>query len=232
MRLLASRFSGLLNSWRPLSGLSLICAEVCRPLQTHYIDGIGTSREEQRTKTYSVPSNFDCEHLCNSSLTSWHLVDLILPALPVFLESASIVTDTCWNELCYWGERTRCKTAMGLDVETLFALIDCKDHRIKIPAVRIFWNIIAGYDSQAQCLLNSGLIEHLGDLMFSSDKEIQMEALCCFESIAAWSEEQVCPSMHSFIGKILIISCEIAYKETNYDAYFPLFSSFMGKILL
>jgi len=139
-----------------------------------------------------------------------HLVDLILPMLPVSLEheSPSIVADSCWilNYVTEGKGELGIDKVMCLGVEmALIALMGSKDPRVQIPALRTLGNILTGNDSQAQYLLNLGLIDHLSNLMYSHNREIRKEVLWCFSNIAAGSVEQVCllsehPCMSSIIS--------------------------------
>lgn len=141
-----------------------------------------------------------------------HLVDLILPMLPVSLEheSRNIVADSCWI-LSYVTEgkgEQGIEKVMGLGVEmTLIRHMGSKDPLVQIPALRTLGNILTGNDSQAQYLLNLGIIDHLSGLMYSHNREIRKEVLWCFSNIAAGAVEQVCllsehPCMSSIISSI------------------------------
>lgn len=141
-----------------------------------------------------------------------HLVDLILPMIPVSLEheSTSIVSDSCWilNYVTEGKGEEGIDKVMSLGVEMwLIRLLSSKIPQVQVPALRTLGNILTGNDSQAQYLLNLGLIDHLSNLLYSQNREIRKEVLWCFSNIAAGSVEQVCllsehPCMPAIISSL------------------------------
>mmetsp|Transcript_9264 Transcript_9264/g.21968 ORF Transcript_9264/g.21968 Transcript_9264/m.21968 type:complete len:405 (+) Transcript_9264:428-1642(+) len=65
------------------------------------------------------------------------------------------------------------------------------DMKCTTPIVRILGNFVSGSDSQTQVVIDSGIIDHLADLMGSRSKTIRKESSWLASNIACGNHEQI-----------------------------------------
>ena len=109
-------------------------------------------------------------------------------------EKARIVATTCWMLSCLTDNRPLETVDAVLNSGVIGTLLEwvmrTEAEKVQIPALRTLGNILTGDDSQAQVLLNLGLLQHLAALIGSDKREVRREVLWCFSNITAGPEEQ------------------------------------------
>jgi hypothetical protein len=138
------------------------------------------------------------------------IVTRVLQLAPGFLsmEKSGILATACWmlSHLTNSGlvETLEAVLNAGI-VGRLLELITRTDvENVQIPALRTLGNILTGDDSQAQTLINLGLLQHLTLLLTSDKREIRREAIWCFSNITAGTEEQAMTvAKHNCVHRIV-----------------------------
>lgn len=138
------------------------------------------------------------------------IIARVLQLAPGFLsmEKPGILATACWmlSHLTNSGlvETLEAVLNAGI-VGRLLELITRTDaENVQIPALRTLGNILTGDDSQAQTLINLGLLQHLTLLLASDKREIRREAIWCFSNITAGTEEQAMTvAKHNCVHRIV-----------------------------